>query len=506
MGLRHTPLSLFEYLLQPACCNEEVLRDAEPALDRVQEEVRPEQCAGHEQQRVHLVPAAACHLQQGVGDEADAYADGDRERKGHEHHCQEGSGCHLEVILPADVGDLLEHDQADHHQRRCRRLARDDSYQGREEHRDQEAETRHDTGETGTRSICHTGSRLDVRGRCGGGRSTTGHGADRVHHQQRGDVLRPPVLVDKTTFFGNRHRSTHGVEEVGQEERQGEDDERRPTDRVDGVADREVAEQPEIRSICPVIRKLRHVQRPACRVRVTQRRPDIHDALENDREDRPEEDADEQCALGTADVQHQHDGERDAEDHDRPAIEPVSDAELQRHRARLSRDPPCKPCIDESDEHQEQPDADGDGVLESSWDGVEQRRTHPCCYQQNRQQTLDHHDAHRTLPAHLRSQLEGHDAVEAEAGGHGDRHLTNDPHQDAHHRGHTGRSEGHLKEVERRPVRHGLVGAGQDDRVQHHDVGHREEGGETAPDLSTHGRTASTDFKESVQTPPACHC
>ena len=86
---------------------------------------------------------------------------------------------------------------------------------------------------------------------------------------------------------------------------------------------------------------------------------------------------------------------------------------------------------------------------------------------------------HGRRPRHLRRQLERHHPVEPEPGGQGERVAADDAHEDGHHRRHQGGGAGHLGEVEAGAVDVGR--AAQDDRVEDHDVGHREEGGQRRP-------------------------
>ncbi len=83
-----------------------------------------------------------------------------------------------------------------------------------------------------------------------------------------------------------------------------------------------------------------------------------------------------------------------------------------------------------------------------------------------------------------------------EPGGEGERVAADDAHEDGHHRRHQGGGAGHLGEVEAGAVDVGR--AAQDDRVEDHDVGHREEGGQAAPELGLDRRTPLADTEVAV--------
>jgi hypothetical protein len=152
---------------------------------------------------------------------------------------------------------------------------------------------------------------------------------------------------------------------------------------------------------------------------------------------------------------------------------------------------------DEADEGDEQADADADGLLEGLRDGVHDGLAQTGDHQDADEQALQDHQAHRVLPAHQGSDLEGDDGVDAEAGGQGERQVAGDAHDDRHDRGHQRGGGGELDGVEGVPVH--VLGAAQDDRVEDEDVGHREERGETAADLTGEGGAPFGDLEEPVE-------
>jgi len=116
---------------------------------------------------------------------------------------------------------------------------------------------------------------------------------------------------------------------------------------------------------------------------------------------------------------------------------------------------------------------------------------------------FEHHQAHRVRERHLADQRDADDRVEPEAGGQRDREVGEQAHADGQHARDQGRHRGHLGGVRggaAADVVPADVGPGvEDERVQHHDVGHREEGDEAAPDLAAERRAALGDLEEMVE-------
>ncbi len=186
------------------------------------------------------------------------------------------------------------------------------------------------------------------------------------------------------------------------------------------------------------------------------------------------------------------------EDQDGPAVEVTVGAELERDGGLGDvRDARDEARVDQADQHDEQADTDRDALAQAQRHGV-----HDALAQTGRDK--EHHDeareddhAHGVRPGHPRGELQGDDRVHAEARRQRDRHVADDAHeQRGEGRGQGGRGD-QLAVVQVVPVH--VLRAAQDDRVQHDDVGHREEGGETAADLAGQGAAALGDLEVAVQ-------
>ena len=98
---------------------------------------------------------------------------------------------------------------------------------------------------------------------------------------------------------------------------------------------------------------------------------------------------------------------------------------------------------------------------------------------------------------------EGHEGVEPQAGRQRQGVVGHDTHEQRHHAGDQCGGRGDHVEVGRGAAAEELaggVGLGPDDqRVQHDDVGHREERRQPAADLAAHGGTALGDLEEGVE-------
>ncbi len=120
--------------------------------------------------------------------------------------------------------------------------------------------------------------------------------------------------------------------------------------------------------------------------------------------------------------------------------------------------------------------------------------------------TLDDDEAHRLGPriAARGHQPVGHERVEPEPRRERERELGDEPHDDRHDAGDKGSHGRDHREVGRlAPAKERSVGRrdrSDDQRVEDHDVGHREEGRETTTDLRTDRRSPFGDLKEAVDT------
>jgi len=135
------------------------------------------------------------------------------------------------------------------------------------------------------------------------------------------------------------------------------------------------------------------------------------------------------------------------------------------------------------DQRQEEADAGGDAELQTHGDGVDQPGAQRRQRQEKEQHAGHEHAAERELPvaAQLGHDGEGEIGVEAHARGERDRIIGVKPHDERSRGG--GEAGGD---------EHGAVvhpGFFQDRRVDEHDVGHGQEGGETGAKLGADARS-----------------
>ena len=113
--------------------------------------------------------------------------------------------------------------------------------------------------------------------------------------------------------------------------------------------------------------------------------------------------------------------------------------------------------------------------------------------------TLKHDQTHRVGPGRLLGDREGHERVEPKTGGERQREVGDDTHEDRHDPGDEGGASGDGREVrlgsptEELPV--AVLHETQNDRVEHDDVGHREERDEAAAHLSLNGGSPLGDLE-----------
>ncbi len=180
-------------------------------------------------------------------------------------------------------------------------------------------------------------------------------------------------------------------------------------------------------------------------------------------------------------------------------------AELDRHRADAGT--PDEAGVDQADQRDEEADADADRDLELRGHGVEHRLAEAGQHQHQDDHALEDDQAHRVGPGHARGDRERHERVEPEAGRQRERVVGHDAHQDGEHAGDERGGRGDACEVaaaEQLAV--GVRRRQQDDRVQHDDVGHREEGDDAAADLAAERGASLGDLEERVHsgTPRTC--
>jgi hypothetical protein len=268
---------------------------------------------------------------------------------------------------------------------------------------------------------------------------------------------------------------------------------------ISSVAMMPIRAKPPPSETCPMIEKsglstidFGHLQRPAVRVlAVRSPRADVRDRLDDDRQHRRDGDADEQGALDLADDEHAGEQQADDEHQQRPSDELAVDAQRDEAAAR-----PDDTRVGQADDRQEEADPDRDRRLELGGHRLEDRAAEPGEHQHRDEQALEDDQAHGLGPGHLRGGVDGDDRVDAQPGGQGERIATPDAHEDRHD---PGDQRGDAGDRAERQLLAGDVRARQDDRVEDHDVGHREERDEATTELAAHRGTAGADREVAVQ-------
>ena len=307
-----------------------------------------------------------------------------------------------------------------------------------------------------------------------------------------------PSLVEQAGLGADGRHRAHGVEEVGEQQRedqQHDGDEAGVLPRAEQV---EVADQAEVRDVDDLVRERGHVEVPALGVDPVggERRPDLGHLLDDDRDERGDTIEIRMAPLTCAHVERDHQDQPDREHEHGPACELATDAELDGDRTDSGA--AYEPGVDEPDEGDEQADADRDGDLELGGYGVEDRLPEAGQDQHQDDQALDHDQPHRVGPRHLARDRERDERVEAEARRQRQWVVGDDPHQDRQHAGRQRRGRCDL--CERADDVTVDVGAlEKDDRVQDDDVGHRQERHDATADLTGHGRAALGDPEEAVE-------
>jgi hypothetical protein len=148
------------------------------------------------------------------------------------------------------------------------------------------------------------------------------------------------------------------------------------------------------------------------------------------------------------------------------------------------------------DQREEKPDAGGDAELQIHRDRVDQPGAQRRERQREEEQAREEHASERKLP--IAAKLghhhgEGEIGVEAHAGGERDRIVGVKPHDDG--AGRCGEAGG---DEHRTMVHAGLF---EDRRVDKHDVGHGEEGGEPGAKLGRQGRARRRKAEDAVERP-----
>ena len=128
-------------------------------------------------------------------------------------------------------------------------------------------------GQAGARALADAGGRLDV-GRVGrDARGAAGHRGDRVDDQDALRVGRDALLVVEAGLGADGGHRAHRVEEVGEQQREGEEQGGQHADGGEGAEEGELAEGAEVGHVDEAV-ELGHVERPVARA-VLRDRPEV---------------------------------------------------------------------------------------------------------------------------------------------------------------------------------------------------------------------------------------
>src|SRR5215213_6573660 len=471
----------------PLCTHKHLwarLRSGQQSLQRRPHESQGEEQGGAVEQRVDLASPTAGEFDQDVGDKAEAYAvrdvEGQRQRQDGQE-CRDG----LVETLPRDEPHGGHHQEPDHyeggggHGRDEQRVvasrgigyrerAAEDRDQGRERQGEQEEEPDDHAGHAGPSSFGHPRPALYIARYRARAHASAEDGGQRVDQQDALGLRHLALLlVDELAFLGHGEHRPHGVEEVCHE--QGEDHRQQ----------RELQDLP-------------HGENPAPDGRGVEVEVDYPLWQRHDPEDHPHdaryEDPDYDGAPQAARHEHQCRYEPEGSEQDR-ALREVAEGQVG---LGIGHD---EPGVLQADERNEQPDSDGDRELEREGYGVEHRLSQVRQDEHGDEHAFDHDDGHRLLPAQTQAQDEGkgHDGVQAEPRGEGQREVRHEAHRYARHRGSYARREKHPWYGEARTL------GSQYRRVDEDYVSHRHKGGEPSHHLRAEVRSPLGELEEGAQ-------
>ena len=205
-------------------------------------------------------------------------------------------------------------------------------------------------------------------------------------------------------------------------------------------------------------------------------------------------DTDEDGALHLPHVQDDHEEQAEEEHEDRPALKRPAQPQLQRGAAGSHH-----LGVHQADEGDEQADAHADRGLDMGRDGLEDGLAETGEHQDEDDDALDDDQPHGVGVGHSvhADQGVGDHRVDAQPRRQGHGVVGDQAHEDGHDPGDQGGAGGDLLGGAQRGD--ALVLGGQDERVEHEDVGHREEGDDAAADLAGDGRAALGDMEEGVE-------
>lgn len=136
--------------------------------------------------------------------------------------------------------------------------------------------------------------------------------------------------------------------------------------------------------------------------------------------------------------------------------------------------------------------------------GVEDRLAEPGEHKNEDDEALEDDEAHGIGPRHLRRDGECDEGVEPESGGEREREVRDDTHEDREQAGDERGARGDRWEVgavagaTSEEVAVDVLGEPEDERVEHDDVGHREERDDPASHLPADRRAALGDLEVAV--------
>ena len=225
----------------------------------------------------------------------------------------------------------------------------------------------------------------------------------------------------------------------------------------------------------------------------------MEDRLEDVGQHGGHDDPDEDGPAHAAD--HEDRGEQQAHDeHEHgPAGQLPARAQAHRHGGpRRVRQSTHESGVDQADQGDEQADADDDPRLEPVRHGVEHGRPEAGGHEEDHHEAREHHEAHDVRPGQARrgGHGDGDERVHAQSGGQGEGVPGPQAHRDRGHRGHERRGGGDARDPQGGARR---VRAREDQRVEHHDVAHGQEGGDAAAHLLAGGRAALRDGEVPVE-------
>src|SRR5699024_7222162 len=113
--------------------------------------------------------------------------------------------------------------------------------------------------------------------------------------------------------------------------------------------------------------------------------------------------------------------------------------------------------------------------------GVEDGRANAGGAEDDDDDAVDDRQPHRLRPGDLSDHGDGEEGVHAQARSQGEGQTRDDSEEDGDDTRDEAGDRGQLGEVER--VAHHVLGSAEDERVEHDDVGHRDEGDDASADL-----------------------